>query len=90
MNDLERKWQADGRGVPFDGARLCLLAFADHLHVFDTSLAGTKSMLLALEAVLAAVGQALQPDKCAWMPVGSVPLTAKIDLGGQELHGACR
>lgn len=42
-------------------------------------------MVIELEAALVVAGQALQPDKCAWLLVGSVPMTAKITPGGQDL-----
>lgn len=63
LQPLVQKWKDEGRGIVMDGDVVCIVAFADDLYLFDR-------MLAELSAVLRAAGHFLQPDKCAWTPVG--------------------
>lgn len=59
-----------GAFIEVDGDVVCILASADDHYLFDRSHSGIQNMPAEVSVVLLAAGQALQPEKCAWMPVG--------------------
>lgn len=69
LSELMAKRRAEGRGIQASGTRVGLLAFADDVCLFGSSLAGVRAAISELGGVLRMAGQVLQLKTCAWMPV---------------------